>query len=78
MFCACVRVLQVWGGMRLSPVVMSATSCRILPVLDDDDDDGDECGSVGGMVGSGNQSTQRKPTSVLLYPPKIPHDLTYA
>jgi hypothetical protein len=40
--------------------------------------DDDECGAVGGMSGSGNQSTQTKPAPVPLCPPQIPHDLTWA
>jgi hypothetical protein len=40
--------------------------------------DDDECGAVGGMIGSGNRSTLKKPAPVLLYPPQIPHDLTQA
>jgi hypothetical protein len=37
---------------------------------------GDECGAVGGMrIGRGNRSTRRKPASVPLCPPQIPHDL---
>jgi hypothetical protein len=40
---------------------------------------GDECGAVGGMrIGGGNQSTRRQPAPVLLSPPQIPHDLTWA
>jgi hypothetical protein len=39
----------------------------------------DECGALGGMrIGRGNRSTWRKPASVLLCPPQIPHDLTWA
>jgi hypothetical protein len=39
----------------------------------------DECGAVGGMrIGRGNRSTRRKPASVPLCPPQIPHDLTWA
>jgi hypothetical protein len=39
----------------------------------------DECGAVGGMrIGRGKQSTKRKPTPVPLYPPQIPHNLTWA
>jgi hypothetical protein len=39
-------------------------------------DDGD-CGTIGGMkIGGGNWSTQRKPATVPLRPPQIPHDLT--
>jgi hypothetical protein len=40
---------------------------------------GDECRAVGGMsIGRGNRSTRRKPASVPLCPPQIPHDLTWA
>jgi hypothetical protein len=39
----------------------------------------DECGAVGGMrIGRGNRSTRRKPTSVPICPPQIPHNLTWA
>jgi hypothetical protein len=39
-------------------------------------DDGD-CGAVGGMkIDRGNRSTRRKPASVPLCPPQIPHGLT--
>jgi hypothetical protein len=41
--------------------------------------DDDECGAVGGIrICRGNRSTSRKPTPVPLYPPQIPHDLTWA
>jgi hypothetical protein len=37
-----------------------------------------EYGVVGGMrIGRGNRNTRRKPTSVSLYPPQIPHKLTW-
>jgi hypothetical protein len=39
-------------------------------------DDG-ECGAVGGMSDRGTRSTRRKPTPVSLWPPQIPHDLTW-
>jgi hypothetical protein len=40
--------------------------------------DVDECGAVGAMkIGRGNQSTERKLVPVPLYPPQIPHDLTW-
>jgi hypothetical protein len=40
-------------------------------------DDDDECGAVCGMrIGRGNQSTWRKPSTVPLRPPQIPHDLS--
>jgi hypothetical protein len=39
----------------------------------------DECGAVGKMrIGRGNRSTRRKPASVPVCPPQIPHDLTRA
>jgi hypothetical protein len=40
--------------------------------------DDDESGAVGGMIGRGNQSIQRKPVLIPLYPPHIPLDLTRA
>jgi hypothetical protein len=41
-------------------------------------DDG-ECEAVGGVrIGRGNRSTRRKPASLSLCPPQIPHDLTWA
>jgi hypothetical protein len=45
---------------------------------DDDDDDDDECSAIGGMLGTRNTSTLRKPAPVPLCPPQIPHDLTRA
>jgi hypothetical protein len=39
----------------------------------------DECGAVGGMIiGRGNRSIRRKSAPVSLWPPQIPHDLTWA
>jgi hypothetical protein len=39
---------------------------------------GDECGTVGGMrIGKGNRNTRRKPTPMLLCPPRAPHDLPW-
>jgi hypothetical protein len=38
----------------------------------------DECEGVDGMVVRRNQNTQRKPTTVPLFPPQIPHGLTRA
>jgi hypothetical protein len=40
--------------------------------------DDDECGAVGGMIGRGNWSTWRKPATMSLCSPQIPHDLTSA
>jgi hypothetical protein len=63
--------------MRLSPLGTSATIWPIVPALDNEDDDDDECGAVGGMrIGRGNHSTRRKPAPVPLCPPQIPRDLT--
>jgi hypothetical protein len=37
-----------------------------------------ECAAVDGMrIGRVNRSTQRKPVPEALYPPQIPHDLTW-
>jgi hypothetical protein len=38
----------------------------------------DDRGAVGGLTGRGNRSTRRKPASVPLCPPQIPHDLNRA
>jgi hypothetical protein len=38
--------------------------------------DDDECGTVGGMIGSGNRSTRRKLAPLLSCPQEISHDLT--
>jgi hypothetical protein len=40
--------------------------------------DNDACGAVSGLLHRGNRSTWRKPASVLLCPPQIPHDLSWA
>jgi hypothetical protein len=58
------------GGVRLSHLVgRPLTGLLYQPRMVDD-----ECVAVGGMrIGRGNQSTQRKPASVPLCPPQIPH-----
>jgi hypothetical protein len=39
--------------------------------------DDDKCGVVGGIkIGRENRSIRRKPTTVPLCPPQIPHNLT--
>jgi hypothetical protein len=43
---------------------------------DDDDDDDDDSGEVGWMSSMGNRSTLRKPATVPLCPPQIPHGFT--
>jgi hypothetical protein len=60
--------------VRLSPLGTSATVGLLYqPRMIDDDD----YGALGGMrIGRGNRSTRRKPASVPLCPPQIPHDLT--
>jgi hypothetical protein len=59
-----------WGGVRPSPLTMSATNWPIVPALDD------EGGAISGMrIGRGYGSTWRKPTPVPLCPPQIPHEL---
>jgi hypothetical protein len=37
-----------------------------------------ECGAIGGVIGEGSRSTGRKRAPMLLRPPQIPNDLTYA
>jgi hypothetical protein len=60
-----------WG--ETSPLGTSATNSPTVPAPDDD------CGAVGGMrTGRGHRNTRRKPASVPLGPPQIPHDLTWA
>jgi hypothetical protein len=50
------------GGVRLSPLGMSATNWPIVLAQYDYDD---ECGAVGEMrIGKGNRSTWRKPAPV--------------
>jgi hypothetical protein len=45
-----------------------ATNKPIVAAPSDYDD-----GEIGGMIGRGNQNTQRKPVPVPLCPPQIPH-----
>jgi hypothetical protein len=64
-----------WDGVRLSPLGMSAT---IWPTVAAQMIDDDECGAVGGMrTGRGNRSTRRKLATLPLFPPQMPHDLTW-
>jgi hypothetical protein len=44
------------GGVHLGPLGTAATSRPVEPAPGDYDD-----GEIGGMIGRGNQSTQRKP-----------------
>jgi hypothetical protein len=58
----------------LSPLGNTATNRHIVPAPDDYDD-----GEIGGMmIDRGNRSAQRKPASLPLSPPQIPHNLTWA
>jgi hypothetical protein len=58
----------VGSGDQLGPLGTAATNRPIVPAPGDYDD-----GEIGGMIGSGNRSTQRKPAPVPLCPPQIPH-----
>jgi hypothetical protein len=67
------------GGMRRSPLGMSATNWPLGPAQDDDDDDDDDdCGAVRMRIGKGNRNTQTKFAPVPLCPPQIPHYQTWA
>jgi hypothetical protein len=57
------------GGMEWNQVHCWGYCWPIVPAPHDD-----ECGAVS----RGNQSIQRKPAPMPLYPPQIPHDLTQA
>jgi hypothetical protein len=57
------------GGVQLGPLGTTATNRPIVPLPDDYDH-----GEIGGMIGSGNRSTWRKPASAHLCPPQLPHD----
>jgi hypothetical protein len=46
--------------------------------MDDDDDDDNECGAVNGVVGMGNLSTWSKAALVPVFPPQIPHHMTWS
>jgi hypothetical protein len=64
-----------WGGLRSSPLCMSATIWPVVPAPDDDDD---EFGAVAGMrIGKENRNIGRKPAPLPLSPPQIPHDLIW-
>jgi hypothetical protein len=55
----------------LGPLGTAATNRPIVPGPADYDN-----GEIGGMIGRGNRSTQRKPAPLPLCPPKTPHILT--
>jgi hypothetical protein len=56
------------GRVQFGPLGTAATNRPIVPAPGDYDD-----GEIGGMIGRGNRSTRRKPASVSLCPPQIPH-----
>jgi hypothetical protein len=59
----------VGGGVQLGPLSTAATNRPIVPAPGDYDD-----GEIGGMmISRENRSTWRKPTSMPLCPPQIPH-----
>jgi hypothetical protein len=59
-----------WDWVHLVP---ATTGLLYQPQMIDDGD----CGAIGGMkICRGNRSTRRKPASVPLCPPQIPHDQT--
>jgi hypothetical protein len=57
----------VGGGVQLGPLGTTATNRPIVPALGDYDD-----GEIGGMIGTGNRSAQRKPAPIPLCPPQTP------
>jgi hypothetical protein len=52
----------------LGPLGTVATNRPIVPAPGDYDD-----GEIGGIIGRGNRSTQRKPAPMPLCPPQTPH-----
>jgi hypothetical protein len=58
----------VGGGVQLGPLGTAAINRPTVTALGDYDD-----GEIGGMIGSGNRSTGRKPAPVPLCPPQTPH-----
>jgi hypothetical protein len=73
-FCLCVRkglfflliLLVSWSGVRLCPLGTSAIN---WPIVAARDDNGDECGTVGGTsIDRGDRSARRKPAPVPLFP----------
>jgi hypothetical protein len=58
----------VGGGVQLGSLGTAATNRPTVPAPGDYDD-----GEIGGMIGTGNRSTRKKPTPVPLCPPQTPH-----
>jgi hypothetical protein len=71
----CIFII-ILRGVRLSPLGTASTTGQLyqLRMIDD----GDYAAISGIKIEKGNQSTRRKPTPVPLFPPQIPHDLTWA
>jgi hypothetical protein len=69
-------VFIILSGVRLGPLGTAATTGLLYqPQIIDDGD----CGAIGGMRTSRrNRSTRRKPAPVPVFPPQIPHNLTWA
>jgi hypothetical protein len=72
--------VRLGGGGRVQPsaTIAEATKCPIVPAPDDDDDDDEQCGKIGGILGRINRSIRRRPATMPLCPPQIPHALTMA
>jgi hypothetical protein len=58
----------VEGGVQFGPLGTASTNWPIVPAPGDYDDR-----ETGGMIGTGNRSTRRKPAPVPLCPPQTPH-----
>jgi hypothetical protein len=58
----------VGGGVQLGPLGTAATYRPIVPAPGDYDD-----GEIGGMIGTVNRSTRRKPAPVPRCPPQTQH-----
>jgi hypothetical protein len=69
-FQMCVFFLNWYrgGGVQLGALGTAATNRPIVPASGDCDE-----GEIGGMIGRGKHSTQRKPAPVPLSPPQTPH-----
>jgi hypothetical protein len=71
-----VLLFIILSGVRMSPFG-TATTIGLLyqPQMTDDSD----CGATGEVkIGRGNRSTRKRPVTVPLCAPHIPHDLTRA
>jgi hypothetical protein len=58
----------VGGAVHVGPLGTAATNWPIVPAPGDYDD-----GEIGGLIGRGSRSTQRKPAPVPLCPPQTPY-----